>query len=68
MELENIILSEVSQAPSYADFRSRANTAMWPDLDHMIRREHNTRGCPHCRGTNTETLSNRGQYEKGIRN
>jgi hypothetical protein len=36
MELENIILSEVSQArrpkficsPSYADFRSRANAAM----------------------------------------
>jgi hypothetical protein len=36
MELENIILSEVSQAqktkivrsPSYSDFRSRANTAM----------------------------------------
>jgi hypothetical protein len=40
MELENIILSEVSQAPktkiicspSYADFRSRANAAMWLDL------------------------------------
>jgi hypothetical protein len=45
MELENIILSEVSQAqktkivcsPSYADFRSRANAAMWLDWDHMIR-------------------------------
>jgi hypothetical protein len=40
MELENIILSEVSQAqktkncssPSYSDFRSRANTAMLLDL------------------------------------
>jgi hypothetical protein len=48
MELENIILSEVSQAqktknrmsPSYADFRSRANAAMWLDWDHMIRGEH----------------------------
>jgi hypothetical protein len=48
MELENIILSEVSQAqkpkiacsPSYADFRSRANAAMWLDLDHMSRGEH----------------------------
>jgi hypothetical protein len=47
MELENIILSEVSQAqktkivcsPSYVDFRSRANTAMWFDLGH-IRGEH----------------------------
>jgi hypothetical protein len=48
MELGNIILSEVSQAQktnnicslSYADFRSRANTAMWLDLGHMIRGEH----------------------------
>jgi hypothetical protein len=48
MELENIILSEFSQAqktkivcsPSYADFRSRANTAMWLDLGHMVRGEH----------------------------
>jgi hypothetical protein len=48
MELENIILSEVSQAqktkivcfPSYVDFRSRANTAMWLDLGHMTRVEH----------------------------
>jgi hypothetical protein len=47
MELENINLSEVSQAqktksseisyeivcsPSYVDFRSRANAAMWLDL------------------------------------
>jgi hypothetical protein len=47
MELENIILSEVSQArrakivcsTSYADFRSRANAAMWLDLDHMTRGE-----------------------------
>jgi hypothetical protein len=48
MELENIILSKVSQAqrpkivcsPSYADFRSRANAAMWLDLDHKKRGEH----------------------------
>jgi hypothetical protein len=40
MELENIILSEVSLAqeisPSYADIRSRVNTT----LDHMIKQEH----------------------------
>jgi hypothetical protein len=48
MELESIILSEASQAqktkivcsPSYMDFRSRANTALWLDLGHMIRGEH----------------------------
>jgi hypothetical protein len=49
MELENIILSKVSQAQktknrmfsqSYADFRSRANAAMWLDLDHMTRGKH----------------------------
>jgi hypothetical protein len=48
MELENIILIEVSQAqrpkivcsPSYADFRSRTNAAMWLDLDHMASGEH----------------------------
>jgi hypothetical protein len=48
MELENIILSKVSQAqktknhisPSYADFRSRANAAMLLDLAHMTRGEH----------------------------
>jgi hypothetical protein len=42
MELENIILSEVSQAqktrivcsPSYANFRFRANTVMWSGLGH----------------------------------
>jgi hypothetical protein len=47
MELENIILSEVSLAqktnivcsPSYADIRSRANTRGL-DFDHMIKREH----------------------------
>jgi hypothetical protein len=37
MELENIILSEVSQAPLYSDFRSRANTAMLLDLGHTTR-------------------------------
>jgi hypothetical protein len=48
MELENIILSEVSQvrrpkficSPSYADFRSRENAAMLLDLGHMTRGEH----------------------------
>jgi hypothetical protein len=48
MELENIILSEVSQAqktkivcsPSYADFRSRAKAVMLLDLGHTLRGEH----------------------------
>jgi hypothetical protein len=48
VDLENIILSKVSQAqktknrmfPSCVDFRSRANAAMWLDLDHMLRGEH----------------------------
>jgi hypothetical protein len=47
MELENIIVSEVSHAQktknrmfSHSDFRSRANAAMWLDLDHMLRGEH----------------------------
>jgi hypothetical protein len=48
MELENIILSKVSQAQKtrncmfspYADFRSRANAAVWLDLGHVIRGEH----------------------------
>jgi hypothetical protein len=48
MELENIILSEVSQAQktknhmfsSYEDFRSRAKVVMLLDLGHMLRGEH----------------------------
>jgi hypothetical protein len=48
MELENMILSEVSQAqktknlcsPSYVDFRSRTNTVMLFNLGHMTRGEH----------------------------
>jgi hypothetical protein len=48
MELENIILSEFSQAqtpkivcsPSYADIRSRVDTVMWLDLGHTLREEH----------------------------
>jgi hypothetical protein len=48
MELENIILREVSQAQrpkivyssSYADFRSRANAAMLLDLGHTLRGGH----------------------------
>jgi hypothetical protein len=27
-------------APSYADFRSRVNAAMWLDLGHTLRGEH----------------------------
>jgi hypothetical protein len=45
MELENIILSEVSQAQKtknrmfslYSDFRSRAKTTRGLDFDHMMR-------------------------------
>jgi hypothetical protein len=48
MELENIILSEVSRLrrpkivcyPSYADFRSRTKAVMLLDLGHMLRGEH----------------------------
>jgi hypothetical protein len=48
IELENIILSEFSQAQKIKNhmfslifrLRSRANAAMWLDLDHMIRGEH----------------------------
>jgi hypothetical protein len=53
-------------SPSYADFRSRANTAMVLDLCHMLRGEHiwglvrnpkhESVWCPQCRGANTETL------------
>jgi hypothetical protein len=47
MELENIVLSEATKlrrpkiicSPSYADFRSRANAAMWLDLDYIVRGE-----------------------------
>jgi hypothetical protein len=47
MELD-IILTKVSQlrrpkivcSPSYVDFQSRTNTAMWVDLDHMINGQH----------------------------
>jgi hypothetical protein len=45
MELENIILSEISLAqktkivcsPSYVDIRSRANTTRGLDFEHMIK-------------------------------
>jgi hypothetical protein len=48
VELENIILREVSQAqrpkiicsPSFADFRSRAKAIMLLDLGHTQRGEH----------------------------
>jgi hypothetical protein len=52
MELENIILSEVSLAqrpkivcsPSYADIRSGVKTTRGKDSDHMIKREHTREG------------------------
>jgi hypothetical protein len=31
---------KIIYSPSYVDFRSRENTAMWLDLGHMIRGEH----------------------------
>jgi hypothetical protein len=48
MELENIILSEVSQVwktknsvfSLYADFRSKAKAVMFLDLGHTLRGEH----------------------------
>jgi hypothetical protein len=48
MELKNIILSRSASlrkpkiicSPSHVDFRSRANTTMRLDLDHMTRGEH----------------------------
>jgi hypothetical protein len=51
-ELENIILSKVAWpkrpkiicSPSYADFRSRANTTRGLDFEHMINREHTREG------------------------
>jgi hypothetical protein len=47
MELENIILSEITRlrrpkiicSLSYADFRSRANTAILLDLGHTLKGE-----------------------------
>jgi hypothetical protein len=48
MELENIILSNVSQAqrlkitcsPSYADYRPKKNTVILLDMGHALRGEH----------------------------
>jgi hypothetical protein len=48
MELENIILVRSARlrrpkivcSSSYADIRSRANAAMWLNLDHKKRGEH----------------------------
>jgi hypothetical protein len=47
MELENIILRsarlrrpKIVCFPSHVDFRSRANAAMWLDLDHKTRGEY----------------------------
>jgi hypothetical protein len=46
MELENIILlarlrrPKIICSPSYVNFRSRANTAMWLEFGHMLRGEH----------------------------
>jgi hypothetical protein len=47
MEMENIFWESLARlrrpkficSPSYADFRSRVNTALWLDLGHMTRRE-----------------------------
>jgi hypothetical protein len=47
-ELENIILSEVSQAqkakiicsPSYADYRPKTNAVILLDMDHTLKGEH----------------------------
>jgi hypothetical protein len=47
IELENILRRSAKLRrpkivcfPSYADFRSRANAAMWFEWDHMTRGEH----------------------------
>jgi hypothetical protein len=48
MELENIILSEVSQAqqakkpcsPSYTDYRPKTNVVILLDNGHTLREEH----------------------------
>jgi hypothetical protein len=32
--------TKIACSPSYVDFRSRTNAAMWLDLDHMTRGEH----------------------------
>jgi hypothetical protein len=41
MELENIIRRpKIICSPSYVDFRSRANAAMFLDFGHMLREEH----------------------------
>jgi hypothetical protein len=40
MELENIILNDVSRVQKIKNPRSRANAAMWLDLGHMTRGEH----------------------------
>jgi hypothetical protein len=41
MELENIILSQVSQAgsPSYVDYRPKTNAAILLDTSHTLRGE-----------------------------
>jgi hypothetical protein len=48
MELENIMLSEISQAqrskitcsPSYADYRPKVNAVILLDMGHTLRGEH----------------------------
>jgi hypothetical protein len=74
IELKNILTARLRRpkivcSPSYAGFRSKANTAMLLELGHMTRGDdiqevwgfvgnpkHESVSCPHCRGTNTETL------------
>jgi hypothetical protein len=40
VRLARLRRSKIICSPSYADFRSRANAAMWLDLDHMLRGQH----------------------------
>jgi hypothetical protein len=40
VKLARLRRPKITCSPSYVDFRSRANIAMWLDLDHMIRGEY----------------------------
>jgi hypothetical protein len=40
IENERLKRPKIICSPSYADFRSRANAAIWLDLDHMTKGEH----------------------------
>jgi hypothetical protein len=64
MELENIILSEISQAQKTKNcmlsficvFRSRANAVMFLDLGHTLRREHAQEECGYVRNQNLKVF------------